>query len=258
MKRFVEDIGRRFVATALFYHGFTRFSRQIFRAFVLLKPFNPAVFIVLTRQVYFTGIQILPTFIMLSLAIGIGIIGVLTQMMINIGASDSVGPFLTTFFVREAAPLITATLFALRSSTAITAEIALMKLNREIETLRSLEVDPHDYLYAPRILSGMICMLALSTIFIYVGILGGYSIMGIFLDTTLDVIVAQMYDTLTVRDILCFIFKVTAWGYLLFAIPIYSALEVQASTFEIPIALLRGMMRLFYAGILVEAIGFMV
>jgi phospholipid/cholesterol/gamma-HCH transport system permease protein len=36
------------------------------------------------------------------------------------------------------------------------------------------------------------------------------------------------------------------------SIPIYTALETKAAVTEIPIALLRGMMRLFYAFILIQ------
>jgi phospholipid/cholesterol/gamma-HCH transport system permease protein len=44
-------------------------------------------------------------------------------------------------------------------------------------------------------------------------------------------------------------------GYFVMSIPIYTALQVGNAVTEIPIALLKGMLRLFYALILVEVLG---
>ncbi len=53
-----------------------------------------------------------------------------------------------------------------------------------------------------------------------------------------------------------FLIKVILFfGYFIMSIPIYSALQVGNAVTEIPIALLKGMLRLFYAIILVTLIG---
>jgi phospholipid/cholesterol/gamma-HCH transport system permease protein len=61
-------------------------------------------------------------------------------------------------------------------------------------------------------------------------------------------------DNLEMMDILSFLIKIFFLGFALMSIPIYTALEAKNAVTEIPIALLRGMMRLFYAFIFIELV----
>jgi phospholipid/cholesterol/gamma-HCH transport system permease protein len=211
--------------------------------------------LVLHRQIYFTGVQILPMFTVIALALGLALVGGLTRFMVDLGAQDRVGDVLVVVTIKHLAPLVTAILLTLRSSSAVTAEIALMKMNNEIETLKSLSIDPFIYLYIPRILSGIICMAALSTFFVYVSIIGGYSILSFNLNISFDFLIQTIFDAFTWSAVLVFLIKVLLFGYFLMSIPIYTALQVGDAVTEIPISLLRGMLRLFYALILVSVIG---
>ncbi len=113
--------------------------------------------------------------------------------MVAFGAQDKVGDVLVAVTIKHLAPLVTAILLTLRSASAVTAEIALMKMNREIDTLKSLSINPFVYLYIPRILSGIVCMGALATIFVYISIIGGYFILSLNLNISFDFLIQTIF-----------------------------------------------------------------
>ncbi|MGE4319270.1 MAG: MlaE family ABC transporter permease [Deferribacterales bacterium] len=255
MRKTIERTGQKAIDSMRFFAGYFAFTVAFFKGCFNPHIFYPSVKLVFRRQIYFTGVQILPTFSFVSLALGLALVGGLTKFMVQFGAESAVGSVLVTTTVKELAPLVTAILLTLRTSTAVTAEIALMKMNREIDTLKSLSIDPFVYLYIPRILSGVICMSALSIIFVYISILGGYLILSFNLNISFDFLIGTIFDAFTLNIVLVFFIKIILLGYFLMSIPIYTALQVGNAVTEIPIALLRGMFRLFYAIIIVEIIG---
>lgn len=91
---------------------------------------------------------------------------------------------------REMAPLMTAFLLTGRAGSAMTAEIATMKVNEQVDAMEAMAVDPINYLVVPRVLASMFIMPLLCAIFIFVGTIGAFVTgvavfdvdVGIFLD----------------------------------------------------------------------------
>ena len=118
--------------------------------------------------------------------------GMAFQAIKNLGLSDYLGRLLMGFVVTEISPFVTVLLIALRSSSAINAEIAVMKVNRELYTLETFNIDLIDYLFAPRILNGMLSMVLLSSLFslvvLAIGLLVSSVIFGTGVDAYLDIL----------------------------------------------------------------------
>lgn len=255
MKQIIAKLGRWAIDTSLFYYGYLNFTLNFLKGCFNLHLLNPSVKLVFFRQIYFTGVQIIPMFSVVSIVMGLVLVGGLTKFMVQFGAQDRVGEVLVLITIKHLAPTVAAILLILRSSSAVTAEIALMKMNNEIDTLRSLSINPYIYLYIPRILSGVVCLGALATIFVYISILGGYMILSFNLNISFDFLIQTIFDAFSFKIVLAFLIKILLLGYFVMSIPIYTALQVEDAVTEIPIALLKGMLRLFYAMILVEVLG---
>jgi phospholipid/cholesterol/gamma-HCH transport system permease protein len=75
---------------------------------------------------------------------------------------------------REIAPIMTSFLIAGRAGSAMTAEIATMKVNEQIDAMEVMAVDPISYLVAPRAIAIAIMMPLLSGLFVLIGTLGAY------------------------------------------------------------------------------------
>jgi phospholipid/cholesterol/gamma-HCH transport system permease protein len=258
MNEAIGRLGGFFVNSFITLSLYLNFCKNVLAKLIRFKLFNPAIFLVFLRQVYFTGVQIMPIFFPISLIIGIALVGLLTKFLVGLGAYEQIGQILTILIIRELAPLLTAVLLSLRSSTAVSAEIAVMNIMREIDTLYAYNIDPVDYLYLPRIVSGLICMFSLATFFSFIAIIGGYFVISFQMNITFDFLLTLIFDYLNFNDIICFLYKTLMLGFFIMSIPIFTSMSVKNANTEIPIALLKGMMRLFYGIIFVEFTGFLI
>jgi len=251
-------IGKFTVESFITFTEFIGFSYTVLKRLFKFKIFNPAVRLVFFRQIYFTGVQILNIFVIISFIMGLVFVGFLTQFLIRLNAYQEIGQVLSMLIIRELAPLISIIMLALRSSTAVSAEIAVMNITGETNTLKMYGIDLIDYLYIPRILAGLISLLCLSSFFTLFSLAGAYFLLSIQLGEDFVYILNVILDYISFSDILCFLYKSLLYGFILMAIPIFTSKNVKSANTEIPIALLKGMMRLFYGIIFIEITGFLI
>lgn len=255
MREAVNRLGSFFVNSFLTITLYFNFSKTILVKIIHIKLLNPSIFLVFLRQIYFTGVQIFPIFFFISLAIGVALVGFLTNFLAGLGAYEQIGQILSILIIRELSPLITAVLLSLRSATAVSAEIAVMNISGEMETLRAYNIDPAEYLFLPRIAAGLICMVSLSTFFAFISIIGGYFLLSFNMNITFDYLLSLIFDYLSFNDVFAFVYKTSLLGFMIISLPIFTSMNVKNANTEIPIALLKGMMRLFYGIIFVEITG---
>ena len=93
----------------------------------------------------------------------------LKQFGANIYVADLVGISLT----RELAPLMTAIIVCGRSGAGFAAEIGSMKVNEEIDALRTLGLTPFGWLVFPRVVALLLVMPLLTLLANFIGISGG-------------------------------------------------------------------------------------
>lgn len=97
---------------------------------------------------------------------------------------------------KELAPLIGAFLLTGRAGSAITAEIATMVVNEQVDALEVMAVDPINYLVVPRVWASIIMMPMLCGLFMFVGMIGtfivGLVIYNVDIGTFWDKILALM------------------------------------------------------------------
>lgn len=67
--------------------------------------------------------------------------------------------------LRELAPVMTAVMMTGRSGAAMTAEIASMRINEQIDALEVMAVNPIEYLVVPRVTAGFLMAPLLSVVF---------------------------------------------------------------------------------------------
>lgn len=72
----------------------------------------------------------------------------------------------------ELAPVLTALVLSGKIGASIAAEIGTMRVSEQIDALKSMGVDPYNYLYFPRILAGIIVLPLLT---VYANIIGIFS-----------------------------------------------------------------------------------
>lgn len=89
------------------------------------------------------------------------------------GAENYVGGFLAVALIRELAPGFAALAISARAGTAISAEIANMKVTSQVDAMKTLKVDPVGNYFAPRVIAAAITVPMVVILAELFGILGG-------------------------------------------------------------------------------------
>ncbi len=116
--------------------------------------------------------------------------------------------------VRELGPIMAGIIMAGRTGAAFAAHIGTMKVNEEIDALRTLGIDPIDYLVLPRALALMLMMPLVTLYADLMGIAGGTVVGMGLLDVSLALFVDQLRSSLTVGDVLVGLLMAAVFGVL--------------------------------------------
>lgn len=116
--------------------------------------------------------------------------------------------------VREMGPIMAGVIMAGRTGASFAAYIGTMKVNEEIDALRTLGIDPIDYLVLPRALALMLMMPLITLYANLMGILGGTFVSMAILDVTLVLYLEQLRLAVGVVDVLGGLFMASVFGVL--------------------------------------------
>ncbi len=215
---------------------------------------NRATLDTVIKQIYFTAVQILHVYLIYVMAISWVIISITLSTARNVGLFDTATEMIIRVLVLELLPFLTALLIALRSGSAINTEVALMKVNNELDALAHCRVEPMLFEFLPRIAGGIFSVLGLTVIgsvltllLAYVSI-HGVSVSGLtpFANTIASVFNLQVLLGLAVK---CGFF-----GLAVTVLPMTAGIETPKKLFMVPVSVLRGMMRVFLALVLIEVL----
>lgn len=256
--KFIESIGDKTINLFLDFVEATKFMFLCIIHMLTPSSYNPAMRMVLTKQIYFTSVGILPLFMMMAMFFGSIIIGVVIALATQYNLEENIGSIIINFVMDEFSPFFTALLISLRSGTAINTEIAVMNVNKELNTLREYKIDLIDYLFLPRIISGMISVTSLSIVFAIIMLSSGYLFTLFYMNMDLYTYKNLLFGAVEVKDVVVLVLKGLAFGFVITLIPIYSGLKTTNSYTAIPISVLNGMVKLFIAIFLIEVLSLVI
>jgi len=258
MFHFIENIGDKAINSFFSISEALKFTIICLIHMIKPKSYNPAMRMVLTKQIYFTAVTIIPLFMMMAFLFGSVIIGVVITLATQYSLEDKIGSILITFVLNEFSPFFTALLISLRSSTAVNTEIAVMNVNNELNTLKEYKIDLIDYLFLPRIISGVISVTSLSILFAIIMLSSGYIFTLFYMNMDLHTYKYLLINAIEVKDIVILLLKSIAFGFVIMLIPIYSGLKTANSYTAIPISVLNGMVKLFIAIFFIEVLSLLI
>ena len=116
-------------------------------------------------QVYNMGIKSLPLILMVGTVLGTVLIINTAGLVLRVGFGSSFGDLMVIAVVRELGPVLTGFLIAGRSGSSLTARIANMNVNTEIDALQTLGISHIRFLVMPALIGGIIAMLIANCFF---------------------------------------------------------------------------------------------
>ena len=186
----------------------------------------------LTALVYHmdhTGLRCLPILGLLSFLIGIVLAYQGAEQLRRVGAEIYVVNLLGLSILREIGILITAIIVAGRSGSAFTAQIGTMKVNQEIDAMRTIGLDPIEMLVVPRILALMLVMPLLTFFANMIALLGGATMSYILLDINFYQFVTQMRIPIDFWDATVAMIKAPVFALVIGMVGCYEGLLVSGS-----------------------------
>jgi len=199
------------------------------------------VFEITLRQVYFTGVEALKVVVLISLALGtVVIVQIGTQLAFLGGGIEFIVPILVLVMFRELGPLLTAIIVIGRSGTAIATELGNMVIAQEMDAIQAMGINPIYFIVTPRIIGVTIAVICLTTVFIAVGLLGGFGVSNLILPITFPAFLQALQNSLKANDLLFGFLKSLTFGLLIALTCTYHGLTVRYSSIEVPQAATRG------------------
>ncbi|MFN0038712.1 MAG: MlaE family ABC transporter permease [Burkholderiales bacterium] len=257
MNTVAEWIERQGTGFLLRVEAWARVFRFIATAVArVLSPslYNRATRLVIQRQIYFTAWQILPGFTAFAAVFSVVFIQIVGATARDFGLYAYALELVVRVLVLEILPMMTAFFIALRTGAAINTEVALMKIQNELAALQRMGVDPLRLELLPRVIGGTVSVLALTAVSIAVS-LGLAHLLIIELQPwslppgEFTRVIGKVLDLPTM---LLLWIKTLAFGLAVTAIPITEGLATPQRLYHAPIAVLRGMVRLFSALMMIE------
>ena len=130
---------------------------------------------------------------------------------------------------RELGVLLTAIIVAGRSGSAFTAQIGTMQVNLEVDAMRTMGLNPVEWLVLPRIIALTLSLPLLAFWGVITGLLGGAFACSIYLDFTVAQFFERLRDTVGIWNFYTGIIKAPVFGFVIAAIGCYEGLQVTGS-----------------------------
>jgi len=233
-----------------------RFAGHATVAVLSPSTYSPATRAVAVRQIYFTAWQILLGYTMFAALFSLVLIQIVAATARQYGLSQHALELTLRVLVLELIPLLTALFVALRSGAAIGAEVALMRVGGQIEDLSEAGESPLHGEFVPRIAAAALSVASLTTLSCALAMglayaaYYGFSPAG-FAEYTR--IVGNVFD---LPGLAGFALKCLLFGMAVALIPIATGLEAERD--RIPVAVLGGLVKLFFVIGLIEVVSIVV
>lgn len=183
----------------------------------------------LVHHIEQTGLNALPIVGLLSFLIGVVLAYQGADQLRQFGAELFVVNLLGISILREIGILMTSIIIAGRSGSAFTAQIGTMKVNLEVDALRTLGLDPIEMLVLPRALALMITLPLLAFYADVVGLLGGAVMCYFVLDIGFGQFVQQLHGAIKLSTLMVGLCKAPVFAFVIALVGCYEGLKVSGS-----------------------------
>jgi len=155
---------------------------------------------------------------------------------------------------RELGVLLTAIIVAGRSGSAFTAQIGTMQVNQEIDAMRTIGLNPIEWLVLPRITALVLSMPLLAFWGNMTGLLGGAVACTVYLDFTFVQFFDRLRDTVGIWHFYTGMIKSPVFGFIIAAIGCFEGLQVRGSAESVGQLTTRSVVESIFCVIVLDAV----
>jgi len=201
-------------------------------------------------QIRYTGVQGLFPVVVATMAVGT----LIQSQALEYLPAEYVIRVSVLIIVREATPILTALILILRSGTAISIEIAQMKLSHELDALSVMGIPFEHFVMVPRLVGMVVSFVALQTFAIASGVLLGYEVTRLVSAKGVTFPFVSLMHAMTVDDVMLSLVKACIFGAVIALTCVQHGLLVRYSRREIPIVTMQAVVRAMLACLLLNTL----
>ena len=181
----------------------------------------------ITRESVKLGVDALPIIALLSLLLGLILAFQSAHQLRQFGANIYVANLVSIAMVREFGPMMTGIILAGRSGSSMAAELSTMKIQEEIDALKTMGIDPDRYLVLPRLIGITIVQPMLTLMSMAIGVSGGYIIARFYLGLSTSIYWNKSFAALDMGDLGHGLGKSVIFAWIIGIIACYSGMAVR-------------------------------
>jgi len=158
------------------------------------------------------GPRALPIVCLISVLVGLIMAFIGAVQLTKFGAQVYVANLVGIAMVREMGALMAAIIMAGRTGASYAANLGTMQLNDEVSALRTVGIDPMDFLVLPRLLALALALPLLTIFSNLAGMLGGAALAALELHIDWPLYISQTRHALSVTDLFLGLVKACLFG----------------------------------------------
>ncbi len=199
------------------------------------------------------GLNALPIVGLISFLIGVVMAFQGASQLVRFGAEVFVVNLVAVSILRELGVLLTAIVVAGRSGSAFTAQIGSMKVNEEVDAMKTVGLDPMEVLVVPRILALVLTLPLLAFFADVMGLLGGGLMSWVVLGISPGAFIERLNDSVGMWSFWVGIIKAPVFGFLIGMVGCYEGLQVVGSAESVGRRTTRSVVEAIFLVIVVDA-----
>ncbi len=160
------------------------------------------------------GPRALPIVTLISFLVGVILAFVGAVQLKMFGADIYIADLVGLGMTREMGAMMAAIILAGRTGAAFAAQLGTMQVNEEIDALKTMGINPMDFLVIPRMTALILMMPLLALWADFIGILGGFFIGCLTLDISPTLYYEQTVKAITLNHFSVGLIKAVVFGYL--------------------------------------------
>lgn len=255
VSQFLMEIGKTMVAVWDMFRILIGFVGQILATLVKILP-TPKRWRVtpFVAAIHDTGLNALPIVALLTFLVGAVVAFLGATVLKDFGATIYTVNLVAFSFLREFGVLLAAILLAGRTASAFTAQIGAMKVNEELDAIRTLGLDPVELLVLPRVMAMMISLPILTFIGMISGLIGGALVCMVSLDISLAQFMATLEQDIGLKHFIVGISKAPFFAFLIAAIGCLEGFKVGGSAQSVGVHTTSSVVQSIFMVILLDAV----
>ena len=230
IKKLVISIGKSVINNGGAIAEFISFLGQAcFKFAQSIRYLNRLRFKSVLHYITTAGIEAMPLISIIAFVISIVIAYQAQAQLRPLGVTQYTINLVAISVLREMGALLTAIMVAGRSGSNFTAEIGVMKVNQEIDALRSLGFDSFELLVLPRFIGLLIVLPLLTLLADMIGLFGGALVSLSLIDIGLSEYFERIHTAVTLNDFLVGIMKAPVFALVIALVSCMHGLKVSGS-----------------------------